>query len=83
MKNTKKSLTVEKIFETENCFQNIDKVNINGYIFLIFKDSHVKNTKKSLSVEKFLKQKIVFKILTKSTLMARLIFKDNHEINYE
>ena len=53
MKNTKKSLTVEKIFETENCFQNIDEVNINGYIFFIFKDSHVKNTKKSLTVEKF------------------------------
>ena len=30
MKNTKKSLTVEKIFETENWFQNIDKVNIIG-----------------------------------------------------
>jgi hypothetical protein len=49
--------------------------------FFIFKDSHVKKSltvfvTKIYEIEKF------FKILTKSTLMARLIFKDNHEINY-
>ena len=63
---------IEKNFETENCFQNINKVNINGQIFLIFKDSYVKNTKKSFTIEKIFETENCFQNIDKVNINGQI-----------